>query len=141
MTTSISFVIPGTAVAKGRPKFARRGAFVTAYTPAKTVDYEKVVKAQAVAAMAGRAPIDGPVEANVHILVIPPASWSKKKRAQALEGALKPTSKPDIDNTIKGIFDAMNDIVWCDDKQVCVLRATKSYAIAARVVVSVREMK
>jgi hypothetical protein len=40
----IAFTIPGQPVAKGRPKFARRGAHVVAYTPAKTASYENLVK-------------------------------------------------------------------------------------------------
>ena len=37
------YIAAGVPVGKGRPKFARRGNFVTAYTPAKTKTYEEQV--------------------------------------------------------------------------------------------------
>lgn len=124
----ISFIVPGTPVGKGRPKFARRGAFVSAYTPEKTANYENLVKVVAAQAMAGRQIIEGNVSVSLAIQVQVPDSWSKKKRAEALSGAIAPTSKPDLDNIIKGIFDAMNGVVFKDDKQVSFVTALKIYS-------------
>lgn len=134
---AIAFVIPGTPVGKGRPKFARRGNFVTTYTPEKTASYENLVKLAAAEAMQGRAIIDGAVAVTIALYVTPPASWSKKKQREALEGAIFPTSKPDVDNVIKGIFDAMNDIVFRDDKQACDVSVQKRYAETPRAFVKV----
>lgn len=129
---AVSFTVPGTPVGKGRPKFARRGNFVTTYTPEKTASYENLVKVKAQEAMRGRPAIEGPVCVEIQLYVTPPASWSNKKRAQALAGEIWPTSKPDVDNVIKGIFDAMNEIVWKDDKQACHVRVMKKYGEVAR---------
>ena len=49
-----------------------------------------------------------------------------------------PTSKPDVDNVIKGIFDAMNEIVWKDDKQAVDVSIRKRYSETARATVEVR---
>lgn len=136
----ITFTIPGNPIGKGRPKFARRGNFVTAYTPEKTASYENLVKMQADAAMAGRAPIEGAANVEIALFVVPPASWSQKKQRAALAGEIFPTSKPDVDNVIKGIFDAMNEIVWRDDKQVVDLVVKKRYAETPMARVIVREM-
>lgn len=135
----IEFVIEGVAVGKGRPKFARRGNFVTAYTPQKTKDYEALVQAAARAAMGNREPIAEPVGCCIRIFVAPTASWSKKRIQAALSGEQSPISKPDIDNVIKGIFDACNGIVWVDDSQVVSLTASKEYAPTGRVVVTVTD--
>ncbi len=137
MCGPISFVVPGTPVGKGRPKFARRGNFVTAYTPEKTASYENLVKVKAEAAMVGRTLIEGPVEVMVQLFVTPPTSWSQKKQREALAGQIYPTSKPDIDNVVKGIFDACNEVVWKDDKQAVAVRVTKRYAETARATVQV----
>jgi Holliday junction resolvase RusA-like endonuclease len=75
---------------------------------------------------------------SIGLFVTPPASWSQKKRHQALERLILPTSKPDIDNCIKGIFDAMNEIVWRDDKQVVDVSVYKRYSERARTDVKVR---
>ena len=136
----IAFVVPGAPVGKGRPKFARRGAFVTTYTPEKTANYETLVKIIAGKAMNGRPLIDGAVSVSLAIYVTPPASWSQKKQRAALSGEIYPTSKPDVDNVVKGIFDACNDVVWRDDKQVVDVAISKRYAIKAEAVVQVRAL-
>lgn len=139
-SAAVAFVIPGTPVGKGRPKFARRGNFVTAYTPEKTASYENLVKVKAEEAMQGRLMIEGPVEVSIRLIVTPPASWSQKKQREALEGRIYPTSKPDIDNVVKGIFDACNEIVWRDDKQAVDVRVVKRYGQVARAAVEVRPL-
>lgn len=129
----VAFVVPGAAVGKGRPKFARRGAFVTAYSDKKTVSYENLVRIYASEAVGNRPPLDGPVRLTLKISVLPPASWSKKKTSDALLGLVRPTTKPDIDNIMKAICDAMNEIVYVDDKQVCDVWVSKHYAITPEV--------
>lgn len=136
----IEFVIPGAPVGKGRPKFARRGNFVTTYTPEKTASYENLVKVAAHSAMNGANPFAVAVCCEIELRVMPPASWSQKKRTQALNGEIHPTSKPDIDNVVKGIFDAMNDIVFLDDKQVVALSVKKQYAEKPEALVRVGAM-
>lgn len=138
MNDTVTFTIPGAPVGKGRPKFARRGNFVTTYTPEKTASYENLVKVKAEEAMNGRPMFDGPVAVSLMLYVTTPASWSQKKQRQALDGMIYPTSKPDVDNVIKGIFDAMNAIVWADDKQVCDIHVIKRYAETACAKVHVR---
>ena len=138
--TVVSFIIPGTPVGKGRPRFARQGAFVRTFTPEKTASYENLVKVKAEEAMAGRPAFEGAVSVVIWLYVTPPASWSQKKQRAALEGAIFPTSKPDVDNVVKGIFDACNDIVWRDDKQACDVIVRKRYAATARATVQVKEL-
>jgi Holliday junction resolvase RusA-like endonuclease len=135
--SEIRFIIPGTPVGKGRPRFARRGNFVSTYTPAATASYENLVKIYAAEAMQGRAVIDGAVSVWIGLYVTPPSSWSQKKQRSALDGVIFPTSKPDLDNCVKGIFDACNEIVWKDDKQAVELSVMKRYSESARAVVQV----
>lgn len=130
-SASVAFVVPGVPVGKGRPRFAKRGNFVRTYTPEKTASYENLVKVKAEEAMRGRTLIDGPVSVDIELYVTPPASWSLKKQRSALLGETFPTAKPDMDNVIKGLFDACNEIVWKDDKQVVQLIVTKRYAETA----------
>lgn len=123
----ITFVVPGQPVAKGRPKVSTAGGFSRLYTPAKTVSYEGLVAHSASVAMAGTAPIEGPVSASLDIVMQVPASWSKKKQLQAVAGQIRPTTKPDADNVIKAIFDGMNGVVWRDDVQVVDFSGRKRY--------------
>lgn len=71
------------------------------------------------------------------IMPIPP-SWSKKKRWDALDKAH--TSKPDLDNLIKGCTDALNGVVWQDDKQIVVVEAKKLYGFEPRIELYVSEI-
>ena len=135
-----SFQVLGAPVGKGRPKFARRGNFVQAYTPTKTKDYEALVQEAATKAMRGKSPCAGSIQVNMAIYIEPPKSWSKIKRNSALLGDIKPSTKPDIDNIIKGIFDACNGIVYDDDKQIFSLSVIKSYGETSRVEMRVYEV-
>ena len=136
----VRFSVPGAAVGKGRPKFARRGAFVTAYTDKKTVSYENLVKLYASEAVGSNPPFDGPVCLTLKIGVLPPVSWSKKKTADAMIGRIRPTTKPDVDNIMKAICDAMNEIVYVDDKQVCDVWISKHYTAIPEVRVIVEAL-
>ena len=124
----ITFTIPGKPTGKGRPRFARRGAFVATYTDSKTASYENLVKLAASQAMGGREPWAGAVSLSLYVYVMPPASWSKKKRESALAGEIRPMAKPDCSNVLKAIEDGMNGIVYVDDKQAVTLKVDKFYA-------------
>ena len=120
---SISFTIPGRVKGKGRPKFARRGRFITAYTPADTMSCEAMVKSFASQAMAGRTPFQGPLALDVTVTLNTPQSWSKKRKAEAFYV----TGKPDVDNVVKLIGDALNGIVWGDDSQLSDVNIRRRY--------------
>lgn len=124
----VEFVVPGAPVAKGRPKFARRGAHVTTYTPENTERYENLVKMAARAAMRSVAPYAGPIRLIVHIGLPIPASWSMKRQGEAAAGAIGATKKPDADNVVKALKDGMNGVVYVDDGQVVDLWISKRYA-------------
>lgn len=71
-------------------------------------------------------PLDGPVSVNIHFWIPRPKSHYGK--------SLKPTApdahtqKPDIDNLVKTVFDALNGIAWNDDAQVVSLSTEKTWA-------------
>lgn len=137
---AVEFVIPGEPVGKGRPRAFRFGNGVRMHTPDKTARYENLVSLSAAEAMRGRLPIAGAVEVEILLHTVPPVSWSKKRRAAALAGEVRPTSKPDADNTLKAIADACNGVVWLDDKQITDVVLRKRYAETPGARVSVREV-
>jgi Holliday junction resolvase RusA-like endonuclease len=129
--------IAGPPRGKGRGRaVAVPGKGARVYTDAKTRSYESRLSFAAEQAMAGRAPTDLPVRLTMSVFFAIPASWSKKKRAQALSGTVWPTVKPDADNTLK-LTDALNGIVWGDDKQVVVASVFKSYSERPGLVIEV----
>lgn len=136
---AVRFTIPGAPVGKGRPRVARRGRFTQMYTPEKTASYESLVKLAGHQGMEGRPVLAGALAVEMDIFVPIPASWSKKKHAQALAGEVLPTTKPDIDNVEKAVFDGLNGVVWVDDVQVVTVAKRKRYSEQPRVDVTVRE--
>ena len=56
-----------------------------------------------------------------------PKSASKKARAAMIEGLISPTKKPDMDNVVKIVLDALNGFAWHDDAQVVDLSVSKIY--------------
>lgn len=139
MTFQVMFTVEGTPIGKGRPKFARRGNFVSTYTPTKTRDYETLIADAAQKAMGSSEPLKTPVAAYIYITVPIPASYSKKRSEACLSGLERPCKKPDADNILKAYFDAMNGIVYEDDSQIVSIHATKRYGTVGMVEVLVKE--
>jgi len=133
----IEFEVPGQPVGKGRPRIGKVGAHARMFTPAKTASYEGMVALAAHRAMSGAALIEGPCTVRMRIECQIPASWSAKKQRSAAAGEIFPTTKPDVDNVVKAIFDAINGVVWKDDVQVVDLALTKRYSLAPGVLVTV----
>jgi Holliday junction resolvase RusA-like endonuclease len=137
----VHFTVPGQPQGKGRPRIGRVAGHARMFTPEKTANYESMVALFAHQAMQGRPLLAGPVAVALELVQAIPASWSKVKRVRAENGEIFPTTKPDIDNTTKAIFDAINGVVWVDDVQVVSLTARKSYGAAPRVCVVVNPME
>lgn len=133
--------VPGAPVSKGRPRATARGGKVRTFTPAKTRNYENLVKLEAGRVMAGKPLIEGPVKLSVIASLQIPQSWSKKKQAAALEGTLLPTSRPDVDNYAKAVLDALNEVVFRDDSQVVQLIARKRYSERPGLTIQIVEMR
>ena len=112
---------------KGRPRFSTLGKFTRAYTDSKTASAETWVRSCAINQV-GQPCLEGPLRLSVDIAVGIPPSWSKKKQAQARLRTIHPTGKPDADNSLKLICDALNKIVWKDDSQIVSLAVQKFYA-------------
>jgi Holliday junction resolvase RusA-like endonuclease len=62
------------------------------------------------------APVDGPVRLDVLFVFPRPKGMMYNKKAMPRESK---TTRPDFDNLIKSVCDAMNGIVFRDDGQVC----------------------
>ncbi|TRY25943.1 RusA family crossover junction endodeoxyribonuclease [Brevibacillus sp. LEMMJ03] len=136
---SISFTVYGEPVAQGRPRASTAGGFVRLYDPQKSRDYKDYVRLVA----SEHAPsklIEGPLQLKVNVYRPIPKSFSKKKAAQAEAGELRPTSKPDADNYLKGIKDALKNVVWKDDSQVVEVSVSKWYSDRPRVEVQILEI-
>lgn len=134
MTFTVIFSVEGDPVGKQRPRFSRGRT----YTPKKTVDYEKQIADKARSAMGSSEPLSTPMAVYIYANYKVPSSYSKQRRADCLAGVERPKVN-DIDNVCKCVLDAMNNIVYLDDKQVVCLHATKRFDTIASLHVLVRE--
>jgi Holliday junction resolvase RusA-like endonuclease len=127
----VTITIRGPAVAKGRPRFSRKGF---AYTPAATRKYEAHGRLAAQLAMGDRLPLASPVCVTALVELPIPASWSKRRTAAAIVGGICPTSRPDIDNYLKSAMDAINGIVVADDSLVVQVTIKKKFGADPKLV-------
>ena len=128
----ITLDIPGSPQGKARPIVTRHGAF----TPAKTVNYETIVK-WLYKDNYGDLMLEGPLTARLEITYSIPKSTSNKKMNAMLEGLILPTKKPDIDNIEKIIFDSLNGICYHDDSQIVEVYCIKKYGPIPKVIVTI----
>lgn len=134
----LRFTVMGEPVGKGRARSVTRnskarGSFIAHITPQKTVDYEAAVRAAAKEAMGYLPAFTGPVMLELRIYMSVATSWSQKRSALALAGEILPTKKPDADNVLKAVKDAMNEVVYADDAQVTDVHMRKRFAEQPRV--------
>lgn len=95
------------------------------YTPAKTANFEAMIKAQAKIMMGFKKPTDEPVNLIVAFYFPVFKSWSKAKKNAAINGEV--TQKPDVSNLIKSVEDALNGVVYVDDCQIVRIVAVKHF--------------
>ena len=133
---SISFIIYGEPTPKGRPRVTKKGA----YTPKKTRVAEKSFQAQALSWRPSEL-FKGPLRLHIEFHRSIPKSFSKKKIEGIYAGEIFPTTKPDLDNLVKLVKDAMNHIFYHDDSQVIELYAKKIYADVPRIDVKLVEIE
>ena len=135
-----SLVVPGTPIAQPRQRHARRGNFITNYTPAKhpVNAYKDALQTEAKLVYTGE-----PVSCGIFLqltLIFP--------RQKAKVWKTKPMPryphliKPDCDNVLKAVKDALTGIVWVDDCQVDAVYVSKVYASGdeeARTLINISE--
>ena len=137
----ILMTLYGNPVAQGRPRFSRQGGFVKTYDPIKSKAYKAllILELQPLLAKPGFRQFENPCRVHLLICRAIPSGFSQKKRKEAIEAKIRPTTRPDTDNYIKGILDALNGTVLKDDSIVCEINAGKIYSDKPRIEVMVEE--
>jgi len=139
MTFMVTFKVDGTPVPKGRARYARRGNFISTYTPEKTRTYETLIRDAAIDAMGSSEALETPVSLYLYIRVPIPKSCTKKRLEAIDNGSEKPTKKPDASNILKSVEDGMNGVVYHDDSQIINIHVTKVYSSLPGVDICVKE--
>ncbi len=113
---SVSFVVPMAAVGQPRQRHALIGGHVRNYTPANApVNAFKAAVVLMARQVYSGAPHDGSVSIRVEMTFARPQRLLTKK---APVGQVPYTRKPDVDNLLKGLQDALNGVLWTDDAKI-----------------------
>lgn len=130
------FVIPGEPQGKGRPRFSRAGKHVKTYTPDKTASYESLIRFEYERQCRDIRFLDKtPLKIMINAFFSIPKSTSRARRDAMLEHEIRPTRKPDADNILKVVCDALNGIAYNDDAQIVNAAVNKYYGDKPRVAV------
>lgn len=130
-------IVPGKIRSKQRPRFGKNG---NVYTPTQTLNYESWIRWIWIQTVNKLFPPEAALKIIITVEFEIPASWNPKKRAAAIEGKIKPTVKPDIDNIIKICFDALNKTAYDDDKTIVELYAKKYYGPDPQIKISIEDI-
>lgn len=135
----ITFAVKGEPRGKERPRF---GNSRQVYTPDKTTTYQNQIKF-AYYEQCGNVKFteESQLELFVKAYYKIPKNTSKKKKQTMLSGEIRPTKKPDGDNILKAVADALNGVCYKDDKCLIKMSIEKFYSDVPRIEVTVQEVE
>lgn len=133
----ITFEVPGEPRGKGRPRFNRQTG--NTYTDSETRAYEDKIVAYYRKSYGSHKWPDSAfiaVEVIAHYQI--PKSTTKTIRAAMEVGTVRPSRKPDIDNVLKAVLDALNGVAYKDDSRVVFVAARKIYGNDPKLVIRIK---
>ena len=133
MEQKISLTIPGEPRGKQRPRWQKFGT----YTPKETVNYETYIKQLFAIKYPDFIPIESALTAHLWAGLTIPKSASKKKVGQMKLGIIRPTRRPDVDNILKAVLDALEKLAYKNDSQICSVIIDKDYSERPRLEITI----
>ena len=125
----IHFVVPGEPMAQPRVRFAIIGDHVRTYEPSVATNYKHLIQSYAAQAMsvANSGKFIGPVDVTILAVFSMPKSKESKRKPKPRSWK---TGLKDWDNIGKIFSDAMESVVYLNDKQVA--RGTVTRVVGAQ---------
>ena len=139
----ITFIVPGDVKGQGRPRAVIRGSHASVYERDEDKSYKGLIQLHASEAMRKKGydhfaePMPDGISVELLCYVRIPKSMPKKNIEKALRGEICPMRKPDLDNVLKAALDAMNSVVYKDDKDVTKTMVCRYYSDRPRLSVRV----
>ena len=128
----VDFFVAGIPKAQPRVKAFVRGGHAGVYTPDSAESWKQAVRRETVA-NAPESLVAWSVRVELDFFLPTPKAHHKRDGSVKANSPVWHCKKPDLDNLIKAVVDAITDTqrVWLDDSQICQISATKSYALNA----------
>jgi len=129
---NLSFFAAGIPKAQPRVKAFVRGGHAGVYTPDSAETWKQAVRREAIA-NAPESLVSGVVRIQLDFFLPRPKTHLDRHGLPKPKSPVWHCKKPDLDNLIKAVTDAITDTqkVWLDDSQICQITATKTYALQA----------
>jgi len=125
-SAAFELFVRGVPKAQGRPRIVRfANGKAGLKDPEASRDWKNYVRMCVAEKVSG--PISGPVALELWFYLPVPRSFSRRRRLAALAGEVLPAKKPDLDNLVKAVLDALLGVAIEDDRQVIELKAGKLY--------------
>lgn len=119
--------------------YAKKGkggkTMIKSYQKQEVKDAEKNMAFSVISQLPkGFVPYDEPIAVDILFVFPPLSSFSKKKKSEIEFGAIYyKDTKPDLtDNLNKGVFDALEGIVFVNDSRICKISSKKIYGLVPR---------
>lgn len=139
---SISLLVLMEPMAQPRPRFKviRKGKFYTVHTydPPEADDWKEEFGERVGRMLPADFPAGGPVELHAMAFRPIPADYSLGLRYLCEAGLVRPEKRPDADNYVKAVKDALSGWAWGDDSQVTLASCEKFYSSVPRVEMTLR---
>lgn len=132
--SGLVFEVPGKVRGKGRPRFMRNGH---TYTDKNTTVYEKLIQTSYLKHTSYIS--QKSVRISMYVCFAPNKSDTKKNRLIKLKNSLWPSKKPDVDNVIKVVLDALNKVAYSDDIQVNEIHVIRHWCEEEKLVICLSE--
>lgn len=126
---------------QSRPRFTKNGR---AYELKGMTDWKRNV-AHTLRIKQPKIILNGPIFVAMTFYIYPPQSISKiKTKCPRTNEELEKTfvdKRPDIDNYVKALLDASNDILFKDDGQIAVMSVQKLYSLDPRIEILIDKLE
>ena len=131
MSEAISFCVPGQPMAWKRPGGNGKMRFERKEVTSQKALFVFAAREE----MGDREPLMVPIHLFVRATFDIPESWPNWKRDAALAGHIEHTRKPDADNLLKLVKDALNAVAWRDDSYIssCAVEKTFGFLLGVQV--------
>jgi Holliday junction resolvase RusA-like endonuclease len=137
----MQFCVKGKPQGKARARtfYNSRAGKMCSMTPVQTKSYEELIRWSYKAA-GGQYMGEKVLQVHIKAVYPIPKGFSKAKRDEAIKEKIRPTTKPDCDNIIKVVLDALNGVAYYDDKQVVCVSCNKYYGESGYLYITVEEI-
>jgi Holliday junction resolvase RusA-like endonuclease len=124
----VQLSVPGEPQGKQRPKATRIGKRAIIYTPKQTVNYETYIKELFAIKYPDFVLVEAVLEIELIAWLMIPTSASRKRKAMMENHELRPGKRPDVDNLIKVVMDALEKLTYKNDAQIVSAKIDKYYS-------------